>query len=343
MNNRDHNDEIKCSRNKNKRPNYAIKLSVIKKSEVNNIMQARKVATTSRIIYVSACRCLFLLYIFSPIKIIDIFPVVESFSPGIVSKNVGRKIIILTADNNNDGTIVGDENESSSSLSSLSLSSLSLSSSSLLSNYNDTDGASKGVVSLLTGFINANSEKETSPLTPTPTTIVSDTAPKSPEELLERIRKDYVERNYLWTGDLDIDCFFNDCVFTDPTISFVGTDKFTENTQNLVPLVEKFAENYRSELISISLGNNVNINVNNNDNDNDNDKHITTNTSTSEGNDEDGMFVESRWRMVGSLTRSPLLFWKPKIDVMYVHIMILLIPLIVCVLYVWPMLNLKSN
>jgi hypothetical protein len=203
-----------------------------------------------------------------------------------------------------------------------------LSSSSLLSNYNDTDGASKGVVSLLTGFINANSEKETSPLTPTPTTIVSDTAPKSPEELLERIRKDYVERNYLWTGDLDIDCFFNDCVFTDPTISFVGTDKFTENTQNLVPLVEKFAENYKSELISISLGNNVNI---------------TTNTSTSEGNDEDGMFVESRWRMVGSLTRSPLLFWKPKIDVMYVHIMILLIPLIVCVLYVWPMLNLKSN
>jgi hypothetical protein len=279
-------------------------------------MQARKVATTSRIIYVSACRGLFLLCISSPLKIIDLF-VAESFSPGIVSKNVGSSTILFTAknDNNYDAFVV-DETEASSS-----------SSSSSLSNYNDTDGASKGVVSLLTGIINANSEKEPSPLTTT-TSIVSDTAPKSPEELLERIRNDYVERNYLWTGDLDIDCFFNDCVFADPTISFVGTDKFTENTQNLVPLVEKFAENYKSELLSITLGNNVN------NNDSDNDKHIT-NTSTSEGNDEDGMFVESRWRMVGSLTRSPLLFWKPKIDVMYVHIMILLIPLIVlCTFYV---------
>jgi hypothetical protein len=266
-------------------------------------MQARKVATTSRIIYVSACRGLFLLYIFSPLKIIDLF-VAESFSPGIVSKNVGSSIIVFTAkNNNNDDAIVVDETEASSSSSSL-------------SNYNDTDGASKGVVSLLTGIINANSEKEPSLLTTTTTmSIVSDMAPKSPEELLERIRKDYVERNYLWTGDLDIDCFFNDCVFTDPTISFVGIDKFTENTQNLVPLVEKFAENYKSELISITLGNNVN------NNDGDNDKHIT-NTSTSEGNDEGGMFVESRWRMVGSLTRSPLLFWKPKIDVMYVHMII---------------------
>ena len=286
-------------------------------------MQARKVATTSRTIYVSACRGLFLLCIFSPLKIIDIF-VAESFSPGIASKNVGSRIIVFTAkNNNNDDAIVVDETEKASSSSS----------SSSLSNYNDTDGASKGVVSLLTGIINANSEKEPSLLktTTTTTSIVSDTAPKSPEELLERIRKDYVERNYLWTGDLDIDCFFNDCVFTDPTISFVGTDKFTENTQNLVPLVEKFAENYKSELISISLGNNPN----NNDSDSDSDKH-TTNTSMSEGNDEDGMFVESRWRMVGSLTRSPLLFWKPKIDVMYVHIMILLIiPLIVlCTFYV---------
>lgn len=166
-----------------------------------------------------------------------------------------------------------------------------------LSSYGDSDDASKGVVGSLTGLVNgvssvARDEKE--PRT-TATTTTTSAVPQSPEELLERIRADYQERNYLWTGDLDLGCFDERCVFTDPTISFVGTDKFTENTQNLVPIVEAFAEDYRSDLLSISLG------------------------SKASGNDGGGggdeYYVETRWNMVGSLTASPWLFWKPKIDV----------------------------
>ena len=34
---------------------------------------------------------------------------------------------------------------------------------------------------------------------------------------MERIREDYVEKNYLWTGDIDTSSFETDCRFTDPT------------------------------------------------------------------------------------------------------------------------------
>lgn len=168
-----------------------------------------------------------------------------------------------------------------------------------LSSYGDSDDASKGIVGSLTGLVNGVSsvardeKKPRTTATTTTTTTTTPAVPQSPEELLERIRADYQERNYLWTGDLDLGCFDERCVFTDPTISFVGTDKFTENTQNLVPIVEAFAEDYRSDLLSISLG---------------------SKASDNDGGDDE-CYVETRWNMVGSLTASPWLFWKPKIDV----------------------------
>lgn len=143
------------------------------------------------------------------------------------------------------------------------------------SSFNDTDGASKGIVSSLTGIINSLNGQPESKFD-----IKSKSSPPaSPQELCDRIRDDYVKNNYLWTGKLDLDCFDESCRFTDPTLSFEGTAKFTENTQNLVPLVEAFVENYQSILLDIQL---------------------------------DSEFVETRWNMVGELNG---LFWKPKIDV----------------------------
>ena len=160
-----------------------------------------------------------------------------------------------------------------------------------LSNYKDSDGASKGIVGSLTGLVNrVSAATKEQPIIDT-FSNTNAAAPQSPEELLERIRMEYDEKNYLWTGDLDLDCFDPNCVFTDPTISFQGTDKFTENTQNLVPIVEAFAENYRSDLLDIKLG------------------------SGNDENESDGFYVETRWNMVGSLTANPWFFWKPKIDV----------------------------
>jgi hypothetical protein len=142
-----------------------------------------------------------------------------------------------------------------------------------VSSYSETDAASKGVVSVLTNIFNAQQslreETKRQKLDP----------PTSSQELRDRIRDDYNVNNYLWTGKLDLDCFEDNCRFTDPTISFEGTEKFKQNTDSLVPLVKRFVENYQSILLDIEL------------------------------TDE---YVQTRWNMVGELNG---LFWKPKIDV----------------------------
>jgi hypothetical protein len=98
---------------------------------------------------------------------------------------------------------------------------------------------------------------------------------------MQRIREDYVERNYLWTGDIDLACFEENCRFTDPTISFESRDTFVQNTENLKFLVDRLTKEggTRSDLLDIRFTDD---------------------------------YVESRWNMVGDLSGLP---WKPRIDV----------------------------
>ncbi|KAI2490102.1 DUF2358-containing protein [Fragilaria crotonensis] len=131
-----------------------------------------------------------------------------------------------------------------------------------------------GIVSILTDLVNRFSLESIKEVT-----LDLPPSPQSPSELATRIRDDYTVRNYLWTGDIDLACFDENCQFTDPTISFTSRDTFVRNTQNLKVLVDKLATGTKSELLEITV------------------------------NDE---YVESRWNMVGDLTG---LFWKPRIDV----------------------------
>lgn len=148
------------------------------------------------------------------------------------------------------------------------------------STYETSDASSKGIVSGLTQLVNfimgkSTSQQEQLNQLPPP--------PASPTDLLSKIRDDYVENNYLWTGNIYVSAFAEDCRFTDPTLSFVGRDKFISNVQNLRPVVDALIEEggCESKLLDISL------------------------------NEEDG-YVQSRWNMVGDLTGLP---WKPRIDV----------------------------
>jgi hypothetical protein len=145
------------------------------------------------------------------------------------------------------------------------------------SGYEDSDAASKGLVSSLTALVNSFAKQETSPAA-----VPSGVPPASPEELLERIRRDYTVKNYLWTGDIDLPAFDEKCRFTDPTLSFTGTDQFVRNLHNLRPIVDAVIQrpdDCRSDLLDIKL--------------------------TPE-------YVQTRWNMVGELSALP---WKPKIDV----------------------------
>jgi Uncharacterized conserved protein (DUF2358) len=175
--------------------------------------------------------------------------------------------------------------------------------------FESTDAASKGLVSTLTSLINSVMERlpvqaeSTDPFNANPSSERTKAAaldnrssadesqtalllqmsrpPRSPDELLDRIRNDYTEKNYLWTGNLDVAAFDPQCAFQDPTLSFRGTDRFVQNVRNLRPIVDAIVTSCRSDLISIRL------------------------------NDDEG-YVQTRWNMVGDLGRLP---WRPRIDV----------------------------
>lgn len=155
------------------------------------------------------------------------------------------------------------------------------------SSYQSSASLTKGVVSSLTSLANSifQDSASASPSTgATSTSATSIRAPTSPQELLSRIRDEYTQNNYLWTGNLDTSSFVSNCTFTDPTLSFVGVDKYVKNVGSLVPVVEYLLgdeQMSKSDLLDISLN-------------------------------EEEKYVETRWNMVGELNR---LFWRPKIDV----------------------------
>mmetsp|Transcript_12168 Transcript_12168/g.15892 ORF Transcript_12168/g.15892 Transcript_12168/m.15892 type:complete len:267 (+) Transcript_12168:99-899(+) len=149
-----------------------------------------------------------------------------------------------------------------------------------LSSFDDKESSSsKGIVSILTDFFNFVGSNDKT--TVSDTWLKADPAPSSPEELLTRIKSDYVDKNYLWTGDIDVGAFERTCKFTDPTLSFSGVDTFVSNVQNLTPIIDALCEGTKSDLLDIQLN-------------------------------KEESYVETRWNMVGDFTGLP---WKPRVDV----------------------------
>ena len=159
----------------------------------------------------------------------------------------------------------------------------------------DSDSASKGFVSVLTSLVNSVADGwsmlfRSDTINPSLSTTdsvedirIQKSPPKSSQELLDRIRDDYTMKNYLWTGDLDLNSNFDpSCRFTDPTLSFTGTDHYAKNIQNLRPILDRLTNisDCRSELLQIQS--------------------------------YDG-YIQTRWNMLGTLTGLP---WQPRIDVM---------------------------
>jgi hypothetical protein len=167
--------------------------------------------------------------------------------------------------------------------------------------YETSDASSKGLVSSLTNIVNlfmgqdVNDPADTK--NPPP-------APRTPNELKDMIQQDYTEKNYLWTGDINLPAFESDCKFTDPTLSFVGTQKFVSNVKNLVPIIDFLTERGTSAIRNDGTGTVTGIAT------------VTAAGPRSELldislNEKEG-YVQTRWNMVGDLSRLP---WKPAIDV----------------------------
>jgi Uncharacterized conserved protein (DUF2358) len=166
----------------------------------------------------------------------------------------------------------------------------------LRSKYEDeNEYASKGIVSIMTNLVNTvvdgwsmlfrRSESSANPTTLVATSnggVGTALSPSSSQELLDRVSEDYTIKNYLWTGDLDLASNFErTCRFTDPTLSFVGTEQYAKNIRNLRPILNLLTNvsDCRSDLLHIQ--------------------------STDR-------YIQTRWNMIGTLTGLP---WRPKIDV----------------------------
>jgi len=153
------------------------------------------------------------------------------------------------------------------------------------SSYESSASVTKGLVSSLTSLTNnifGGTSKEPADTAALKTSLY--TPPTSPEELLTRIQKEYTQNNYLWTGNIDTSSFVSNCTFTDPTLSFIGVDKYVQNVGNLVPIVE------------YALG----------------EEQISNSTLLDITLEKEKGYIQTRWNMIGELNA---LFWKPKIDV----------------------------
>jgi hypothetical protein len=70
--------------------------------------------------------------------------------------------------------------------------------------------------------------------------IALDRPPQSVQETLRRIRDDF-GRSYFLSGDVDALIYDEQCVFSDPFVSFEGRDRFITNLANLGSFVTKFS------------------------------------------------------------------------------------------------------
>jgi len=146
------------------------------------------------------------------------------------------------------------------------------------SSYDTSSPSSKGLVSALTDLVNGFNKS-------TPASLYNrGPAPMTKEELMKFLDQDYTVNNYLWTGDLSLEAFDEQCTFQDPTISFQGLSTYHTNVQNLAKVV-RWATNNQVEQKTKSILLDIQC-----------DEH----------------YVETRWNMVGELTALP---WNPCIDV----------------------------
>jgi len=111
--------------------------------------------------------------------------------------------------------------------------------------YASSPSWTKSLVSGLTDLVNGVMGGEEAPDEPRARRRESVT----PEELLEGIREDFEERQYLWSGDIDPELYDEACTFTDPTLSFRGLGAFERNIRNLRPILDAVVPDERRRCI----------------------------------------------------------------------------------------------
>lgn len=164
------------------------------------------------------------------------------------------------------------------------------SSSGKYSDYSETSSTVKTIVSGMTSVANTlrqrmKREEDVSSSLSSPSSLkLRNGNPAMTVKMLEnRIADEFRLKEYLWTGDIDVDLFSLKCVFTDPTLSFTGLETFRDNLESLQPSLRRIAPEGKRRVELRECG---------------------------KDEDSDDVVV-AKWRMVGNLQ----LPWRPKIDI----------------------------
>ena len=104
-----------------------------------------------------------------------------------------------------------------------------------LNEIGETSQTTRSLVSSLTAVVNAMSGSA-----PPPAPRERAQAALDGAAMLAGLRADFEEHEYLWSGKITAELYDEDCVFTDPTLSFEGLATFERNLVNLDPWIERF-------------------------------------------------------------------------------------------------------
>jgi len=104
-----------------------------------------------------------------------------------------------------------------------------------LNEIGETSQTTRSLVSSLTALVNAMSGSA-----PPPAPRERAQASLDGATMLAGLRADFEEHEYLWSGKITAELYDEDCVFTDPTLSFGGLATFERNLANLDPWIERF-------------------------------------------------------------------------------------------------------
>jgi hypothetical protein len=103
-------------------------------------------------------------------------------------------------------------------------------------NNKDVDPFTKAFWFSVEAFGNAFGSKEKSKAI----TISRDQPPSSPKETLQRLQDDN-QRQYFLSGEIDELIYDDECVFTDPFVSFKGRQRFVDNLANLGSFITEYS------------------------------------------------------------------------------------------------------
>jgi hypothetical protein len=169
------------------------------------------------------------------------------------------------------------------------------------SKYDETSNAVKNLVSGLTRVVNAfgdafgvganetardadrSTRKERREARPFPSVA------RDPERLRDDIAREFTEKKYLWTGDINPEMYDLFATFCDPTLAFAGLDTFERNLKNLQPVLSRLVRDSEIELYDCAL---------------------VSGAADGKSPASDEKKIRAAWRMTGNL-RVP---WRPRID-----------------------------